>query len=311
VKEKYLWISLMVIAISWIMNFTYYQSKQLDEPIFLTHYYETQIYDVSHLTLYYLTNKNDPSHVTYVEIDGRQFYPQNSFSMWSENTPQYDQDFRHHFLKSVVIEFPKDSVPIKTGSNNVWSFEEMKVGFNDGRSITKNIGKVRMSHPKDVGKYLESRISSSSNQHRSEETLVALEPITIGAISVPFLEVEQDIEVKVNLDQEKLSVLDGLREGKDVPEWDRGSINEDWKDVKGIIVDDKLFPLTLDKHDWIKIMIYTNPNPPNVLDFSLNIKGTDANGKPFTGMTHVNERPYLEQKDVDEIIAAKKEEKTQ
>ena len=67
-RERYFWAAIGLIAISWIVNSLYAQSKQLKEPVFLDHYIETAMDDHNYITFYYLTNKNDRSRITYVEL---------------------------------------------------------------------------------------------------------------------------------------------------------------------------------------------------------------------------------------------------
>jgi hypothetical protein len=311
-KERFLWISVVIIAISWVMNYAFYQSKQLDQPIFLQHYLETQIYEDNQFTFYYLTNKRDISHVTYVEIDGKQFFPHHYSPMWSDNNiPHYEQEFRHHYLRSIMIQFPKNLMPIDAGAQKEWSFKEMEVGFSDRPSIKVNIGKVIFSPATSEEKLLESRVSSSSNQHRSDTAFAALNPVTIEDISVPFPEIEKDIEMKVNLDQEKLTALKGMGEGKDSPDWFHKNMEVEWKNVKGTSVSKEIFPFTLEKNDWLQITTFANPNRKSVFDFSIKIKGTTSDGNAFTSQAHINDRPYLGQKEVDEIIKEAKGGSTQ
>lgn len=309
-KERILWLSISLIILSTVLNYIYYQSKQLIKPIFLTHFYETENYDENQLTFYYLANKQDLSNVDYVEIDGIQFYPhtQDAFSMWSDNNPipQHEQEFRHHYLRSVTIQFPKHSVPIKDGSSKEWTFEKMEVGFNGLPPITADIGKVKFSPRKEHINFLESRMSSSSNQHRSDHSFVATEPITIEGIDMPFPELNEEIEIKVNLDQEKLKVLEGLRNGKEIPEWFNESLQSPWEHVEGLTVNEEIFPISLKQNDWIQISSYTNPELKSYHQFTLKVKGKTANGTDFTIRASISDQPYLEQNDVDKIISTMK-----
>ncbi|HYK71613.1 MAG TPA: hypothetical protein VEV44_00570 [Pseudoneobacillus sp.] len=305
-KSKYLWIFLGLIGISWIFNYTYYQYNQLDKPIFLKHYYVNEIYDENQLTFYYLTNKDDRSLINYVRIDGVDFYPQNQFGMWSNNIPPYVQEFRHHYLRSVTIPFSKQIIPIKDGSNMAWSFEDMEIGFSNQPPSMVNIGKVQFSPITNQERFLESRMSSSNNQHRSDESLVALESVIIEGFDIPFPELNDDIEVKINLNQKKLKELEDLRNGKEIPKWLNENMQADWNSVKGISIKEIPFPFTLEKNEWLNIMTFTNPEANNVIGLGLRMKGKTIDGKTFTSKTYISEQPYLEQKDVDEIIAESK-----
>ncbi|WP_174731559.1 hypothetical protein [Mesobacillus harenae] len=296
-KEKYLWAALIVILISWAGNYTYFQSKQLDEPIFLKHYSDSYyIKDgESMLTFYYLTNKQNPANVHYLRIDGHEFYPNNQGMSF-----HYDQEFRHHYLKSVMIPFPEHSLPIS--GDGTWTFESMEVGFDQYPPRTYDIGKVAFYPQQEAELPFDFRMSSGSSSHRSDTAFVATEKVTLEAIKIPFPEAADDLEVKLNLDQEKLKELDALQDGRDIPEWYDQSLHEDWNKIDGVIANDDFFPYSIEKDEWLRMMIYFNPERTSAFEFSLNLQGTTENGERFNIMAPINDFPSLEQKDVDELV---------
>ena len=302
-KEKILWIGVVAIVLSWIGNYLYFQSKQLDHPIFLEHYYETYLEDKeSTLTFYYLTNKKENVEVIDVIIDGVTVFPSSDgFFMWDSDTPQYVQEFSHHYLKSVRLELPK---PIEEGS---WTFEEITATFSNGQTVTADIGKVKVEEKMPYTNALESRFSSSNNQSSHEEQLVASQPLTIDSISLPFSQdISEDILVKINRNQEELK----KREAKiNNPDWLEEEPNMEWKDKDGVSILEGIFPFSLEKGERLGISMQLNPDRKRYFSLGVEISGTTEDGETYKRKAFIMDDPYLTQQAVDEIIAEEMEGK--
>jgi hypothetical protein len=307
-KEKILWIGLILVMISWAGNYFYFQSKQLEHPIFLDHYYEVYLQDETHLPFYYLSNKMDYSEVSYVLLDGIEVYPvsHDEFSIWPSHTPQFKQEFAHQYLKSVSLELPQSVIPLEEEKEDSWSFEEISVTFANGQTLTANIGKVNVYGKLLDEKAFESRISSGSNQHRSEEAMVATRPITVEAITLPFSEVlSEDVHMKVNLDQEKLKELNAIYQGGNAPDWFEDEQNLEWIEVEGMSINEEVFPLQLDKDDWMHLSMQFNPQRKSFLEFGVTILSKSDEGEPFIDKAFIIDHPYLTQQDINKIIEEK------
>jgi hypothetical protein len=307
-KEKHFLVVMVIVVISWISNYLYFQAKQLDQPIFLDHYYETYLQEENYLTFYYLINKQDSSEVTYALIDGLEAYPISVEGPWngSSNTRTFEQEFAHQYLKSVRLQLPKYDLPIAEGSDDVWSFEEITFVFSNGEMVTSDIGSVnvygRLVHP-DI---FDTRISSGSNQHRSDKSMVSTKPVIVEDITVPFSdEVSQDVLVKVNFEQEKLKELEPLKHGGNPPVWFEEESDLEWKKVSGVSINEDIFPFELKKDDWLKLSMKFNPNRKSYFEFGIEITGTTADVKKFMGKAPIIDHPYLTQQAVNEIIAEK------
>ncbi|WML44431.1 hypothetical protein [Neobacillus sp. PS3-40] len=303
-KEKHFWLAIFVILISWGGNYTYFLSKQLDEPIFLKHYYESYITKEgeAQLTFYYLVNKQSPINVQYVRIDGIEFYPIDDGSWTNPDIQQYDQEFKHQYLKSFTINFPRQSLPIAEGSTGPWTFEKMEVGFDTSTVMTVDIGKVNIFLEPQKKPPLEFRMGSSGNDHREEQEFAATEKVKIEDITTPFSELAKNVAIKVNSDQ--MNELDLLNKDKVLPAWFNDSMRKNWQETHGISLNETLFPFNLEKGEWMRLIMFINPNQHSYLQYSLKIHGTTASGHSFTSEIPITDHPYLEQKDVDEIIAA-------
>lgn len=307
-REKLFWFGMIIVVISWVGNYLYFQSKQLEQPIFLDHYYETYLQEDNYLTFYYLTNKQDPTQINYALIDGLEAYPISIDGFWNgaPNTPKFEQEFSHQYLKSVRLQLPKYDLPIEEGSDDVWSFEEITFAFSDGEMVTTDIGNVNVYGRLPNSDVFESRVSSSNNQHRSDNSMVAVKPATVEAITIPFSEeISQDVLVKVNTDQEKLKELEAMNQGGNPPDWFEGERDIDWENVSGVSIDEDIFPFELKKDDWLTLSMKFNPNRKSYFEFGIEINGKTAEGEPFMRKASIIDHPYLTQQAVSDIIAEK------
>jgi hypothetical protein len=310
VKERFLWAGLLLIFLSWIGNYAYFQSKQLDHPIFLEHFYEGLIGEEISFTFYYLTNKQAPAEVTHVQIDGVDMVnvlnDGQGFGVWQNTSrPTYVQEFRHHYLKSVTLQFNKDFIQLNDSEPSL-SFETMEVFFNNNQSsIVAEIGKVNLYRDDRQTDVFDSRMSSSSNQHRSEEAMVTREPIAIEEISTPFPEeLAGEVAVKVDLDQERLKELEPVKHGGEMPAWLEENRERKWEDTPGVPIEEKaLFPIKLNANEWMHLYMYFNPERTSYFEFGIHIKGKTESGNTFEQIAPIIDHPYLGQQDIDEIIA--------
>ncbi|MCH1626706.1 hypothetical protein [Fredinandcohnia quinoae] len=307
---KIFWAGILIVLIGWGGNFIYYESKQIEQPIFLDHYYEMHLNEEKvDITFYYLTNKKDTSSVNYVDINGVDAYPiSDDFSfVWVDtNTPQFEQEFSHQYLKSITVSIPSDSIPLENSRDEVWTFGEMDVFFSDGKTIHADIGKVAISKRRNIPGVLESRIGSSSNQGVSEQSFVATEPITINDILFPFPEdLSQELFVKIDLDHEKLKKLEQLMDNPDIPKWYQDDLNKNRDDAPGISISDNILPLELEKDDWVRLLMYTDQTRSSYFYFTFKIIGTSKEDEPFLIEVPIIDHPYLNEEKIKEIIASK------
>jgi hypothetical protein len=301
----------MIIFLSWIGNVAYYQSKQLDQPIFLNHFYEGFLREEKSFTFYYLTNKRDPAEVSHVQIDGVDMVnvinDGQGFGMWQDSSvPSFVQEFRHYYLKSVTLQFTKDFVQLNEDESGL-SFETMEVFFYDQSSMIADVGKVSFYQDDMSLNVFDSRMSSSSNQHRSEEAMVTREPITIEDVAIPFPEeITGEVAVKVDLDQDRLKELETVRHGGEIPAWFDENRDREWEEIPGISIEEnELFPLTLNANEWMHLYMYFNPERTSYYEFGIHIKGKTENGETFEQIAPIIDHPYLEQQDIDQLVAEK------
>lgn len=275
-KERYFWMALGLIAISWIANSLYAHSKQLKEPIFLDHYIETTLHVHNYITFYYLANKNDYSYINYIRLNDVEGFPQRDFFYTDTTTPHAIDTYKHQELRSITVELRSFN-----DRNDEQSFNEMVVFYSDGRSSTPSIGEV-IIHPKriyenDDTRALEQPSSGSSNDGSSWDTFRATELLAIEKIDFPF---NEPIEDRFNF------TISGKQTEKSL----------DSLELPIHLEKDKSMTLRVN----LKDKTFVNP-----FAFAIRISGTTEQGRPFTNYAHYNLFPYLTQDDVNRIIEEK------
>ncbi len=296
---------------SWVLNYVYFQSKQLSEPVFLDHYYVGYLDEMQSFTFYYLTNKQNTEEIAHVQIDGIESVIVKNEDQWfggwyDSSEPTYVREYRHHYLKSVTLEFYRDDISFNEHGSS-FSFETMEVFFTNDSSIIADVGKVDLNLANGQETAFESRMSSGSNQHRSEEAMVSKEAVIIEDIYVPLSEeIVDDIAIKVNYNQERLKDLDSLKTTGSLPEWLEKNRELEWGELPGFSFEaEDIYPIRLKTNEWLHLDMYFNPNHTSYFEFSVLIRGRSESGKPIQHRSPIIDHPNLEQQDIDKIIAVK------
>jgi hypothetical protein len=278
-RERYFWAAIALIAMSWVINSLYAQSKQLKEPVFLDHYIETAMDDHNYITFYYLANKNDRTRISYVELGELHGYPQNvNFIM--DHSPTNIDTYTHHVLRSVTVQLHDFGV----GRSDALTFDELTAYFADGVKTTRiisSIGEVIIFPERysilDESNALETPSAGSSNDGSSWVTFQANEPLIIEEVSFPFDEsIANRFTFSVKGKQNHTS-LDAL----DLP-----------------------IQMKKDGHLTFEIQL-RDRNFVNPFEFAVPISGKTEQGNPFTRYVMYHSYPYLTQEDVDRIIQEK------
>lgn len=325
-KEKYLWSGMLLVVLSWVGNYLYFESKQLDEPIFMEHFYEKALpirnddedsdyYESEgvQLTFYYLTNKYDPVEVVEVSIDGAEVYVDSGdfgyeFFGASEPIRNVVQDFRHHYLKSVTVvtrpETFEQGVP-----GDRWTFENMEVYFDNQDKMTANIGKVALFLNDSTPEILKQWMGSASNDGHNEDVFVSVKPLTVENISVPFEnEISDVFKAKVDIGLGDIELREDLEDGEDIPSWfDERSVV--WENTPGILLENAKFPFKMETDERLSLNMFLNPNRTSFLEFAPKITGTTESGESFVSYAGIIDHPYLTQHAIEQLIAEKEGEK--
>lgn len=283
-RERFLWIGISLIVLSTAGNYLFFQSKQLDEPIFLKHYYSQELESQDQegnieWTFHYLTNKQNPKTVQSTEVDGITGYPaqDQGITFWEEGEPQinFEQEYNHHYLVPVTIEIPAEQIPM---DNDSWSFESMHVTFSDQTDMNTKIGKIGLIDEAVSEDVFESSSASSSNDGEVITTLNVSKPIDVEEISVPFSDEIGD-EMAINI----------------------GEVNGKKHDIS----EEGVFPISFQEGESLRIQSQFSPNSSIYVDVEMGIKGETEDGDLFTRGFYVNDQPYFTQKEILDIIAEK------
>ncbi|MUV37760.1 hypothetical protein JNUCC1_01566 [Lentibacillus sp. JNUCC-1] len=287
-RERFLWIGIFVVVVSVAGNYMFFDSKQLDQPIFLDHYYTEEIYDLEgtvDLTFYYITNKQQPKRVAFVDIDGVEAYPvydQHGFFLNDEPQIHYVQEFSHYYIVPVTIEISADQIPIEAGSDETWMFETMHVTFSDREKVKASIGKTEIAHHQGSPDVFDFSSGSSSSDGTSETSVTVLQAANIEDVLIPFAdEISDELSVKIDVGMSRPD------EALDVSE--AGSL-----------------PLTVKKDDRLRVFTKVISDRTSFLELGLKIKGTIDNGEAFTENVYVNDMAYFPENEIADIIAEKK-----
>lgn len=301
-KTRLFWVTLSFIGVSWVLNSLYAYSKQLDAPIFLEHYIETVAQENNHLTFYYLTNKNDVSSISHVKIGDIMGYVEmnnfsyNFFDDFDSKINQDVQTFTHHALRRIDVKFHDFENIMKDG---LFSFKKMEVFFSDGSSMTVPIGEVIVYSTYRDTHFLEQRISSISNNDRSEFTYKVKEELAIQDITTNFEEILKDhLIVKIHSTNK-----DFTKEFANESFGD--SLHTDWETLPGTDIVDVEFPYKLEENDAFILNAQISPKFIGVLQAFVILSGITESGKEFTNYTGLNNPPYFEEKDINQFIKEK------
>ncbi|MDX1807570.1 MAG: hypothetical protein R3267_11150 [Paenisporosarcina sp.] len=285
-KKHWFWIGVIAITISWAANTWYFESKQIDAPIFLNHYIEESIGNPTFLTLYYITNKSDNKELQMVNMDGLLLYPQQHDEFLYINSDQLQQqnvhqEFIHHYVKKTTFEISKDLLSPKHLKDGI-DVKNIEAIFSESTLMNVPIGHIRLLPPVSDSKALHSESSSSSNDGSRIVAYTASERLTIEEIKKPF-EKEIGNEYKIEFIKHKSSPnqsANNTPKQQPITEW----------------------PLELEVNDVLITKIQFNLDSKNVLSPQLSIKGKTQSGKPFQIPVFNYGETYLEQEDINWYI---------
>ncbi|MGP4081252.1 hypothetical protein ACTWQL_15195 [Pseudalkalibacillus sp. R45] len=298
-RERYFWIAIILAVIIWTGNYTYLQSKQLDEPIFIKHYYEVSVEDRMPLEFYYLTNKGDHGTVNSISINGIHLYTSHDGFMFNQEGPLNKEEYIHHHLRSFKVDMYEEQLPVKKGSGNQWTFSEIIPSFSARADLNHavDIGQVKISGEPNREQPFKFQMSGSSSEHRSNFELSAQEGLLIEKVEIPLQEDYPGLlEVKINAPQ-----IEPAPVKKDLDD-NYGDLNRPWNNVIGTALPDIEFPIKIAKGDLVSFYAQINDDNTMYLRFNIWIKGKSLDGEAFELSLPIWDEPYLNQADINDII---------
>ncbi|MED4015069.1 hypothetical protein [Sutcliffiella cohnii] len=305
IKERYLWLFIILIFISAVGNYLFFQSKQINEPVFMKHYYVKEYMEEDpevRFSLYYLVNKHNPVTITSVRVDDsfHAYTANENFGFWHHsNQISYEQQFTHHYLMTSTLTVRLDSEIVM--NNPSFSFQEVTVHLSDGTTQTVNIGEIKI-HPimeRNETNVVEQRLSVSSNDHKRENFFIPLETIRINNVMSPFDEfLENKIKMKIDTDHDR--VLEAYRK------WNshhfRDFANQTWDQLPGAPLTKANMPISIDEGYWANITTITYQDFPSYIDFPIEVVGETESGNSFNFPIYMSDRPYWDQVQINELI---------
>jgi hypothetical protein len=280
-KIHWFWLALGAIVVSWMGNYIYFESRQLEHPILLRHYIEQTIEETTYLTLYYISNKNDYTNIQMITIDGVSVYPQDNTSFFIENTPQqaFHQEFNHHYLKQTMIEIPKDMLSeqqLKAGID----VEEIDVVFSNNDSLKMPIGHIRLMPNDSIDGPLTQISNSGGNDGVYQSVLQAKESLKMDEFVMPFEDaLSKDISITVETNNQKY-IMDSKNDVSNSGNW----------------------PIALETNEFLRTNIKINSTGNKVINLQMKWTGKTETGKSLHTYLLANKFPYLSQKDVNSYV---------
>lgn len=289
-KERWLWGGILLVILSWIGNTYYYQSKQIEHPIFLTHYYEKFDDQDENVSLYYLSNRKNPDLVHSIKIGDAIIYPVSQEQSKSVQNYKYQTIYSFTFDPKEIYDQTKKKGPI--------SFSKVTYTTANGKTYTAPIGKITLQTNNSRDHILESMVSSSTNDNyvsMSSDLFRVRQPMTLSEINLPYTELKKWVIVKVNTNQKE------LREELRIAQSD-SDFEDEPKQSYELLNETKKSSLIFKKKDLLSVAIGFKPHTPAYCNFTAKIQGT-SKGKPFVSETFVNSQPFLKEHDVAHIIS--------
>lgn len=285
-------ILVVITIISWGGNAFYFQSKQLEAPVFFKHYYE----EYRNPTFYYITNKNDPKIIQSITLqNGERLYPDSSNGFFN-NSPQPSTKARytHYVMAFTTFNLSNNQY------DNIEHRGEATVSFKDGSTITTDIGTLNYHKEQNVANpsVFERTMHASGNNDTESVTSRASENITINGLEFPRVELQEDISIKFETNQEELDLSETQQPG-----WLSEEKSEDWQRVEGVSYDESLFPISLQKGNWIKVHLHTQSSHYQAYSYYINMLGEKENGEQFRKPLYVSKvEPYLNEDELQDYL---------
>lgn len=195
-NRKTLFLAIIIIVVCLLINVIFCVLHTLKEPVFLEHYYEYLAYDGMSFNINYVTNYWDDSkvmNVTFPSLKDKKIYVFSQADQYSHSYNNYKMNKVH-----INLRMPNNKITPTV-------IEDAIIDFDNGKSITVNIGKIILYNnndekdEKDEKDLIHSVNSMSSNQNISSTTLEAVDSIQLTDIDYSMKDKMVDIVVnKIN-----------------------------------------------------------------------------------------------------------------
>jgi len=174
--SKFLWpIVVLLIAASWIGNVWYYQSMQLEKPIFLKHYMIINGNQSDRIELAYLENKKKGRKVTGIQLE--------ELPMLRFQIDPHPNSYRHQVLGKAYGEWrteeagQMEKVPV--------TIKEATVYYSEGQPEKVPIGEINVVWDQKES-LLEMSSSRGSTDGTGQYSVTVKQPLTLEQVDYSF-----------------------------------------------------------------------------------------------------------------------------
>ncbi|WP_028610068.1 hypothetical protein [Paenibacillus harenae] len=174
--NKLLWsIVLLLMTASWVGNVWYYQSMQLEKPVFLKHYMILNGNQSDWIELTYLENKKEGRKVTGIQLE--------ELPMLRFQIDPHPNSYRHQVLGKAYGEWRTEEAgqmvkaPVK--------IKEATVYYNEGQPEKVPIGEINVVWEKREG-LMETSSSRGSSDGTGQYSVTVKQPLTLEQVDYNF-----------------------------------------------------------------------------------------------------------------------------
>lgn len=276
-----IYVGAAIVLLCFIGNFAFFVTSQLEKPIMLKHYYYVPYTQGNIIRLHYIANRSDHSEIDWITIPGikGEFYSRG---------PQHGQTYSHYQLKTFFLELNEGVL-----DEHSLSFNQVIAHLSNGESMTMDVGEITLYRWTD--QVLQSQSTGSSSDSIGYHILKTDRDIEISGLEIPYAEeLERSLSLKINNNQVEV----------------RQYLNQDGSDPfqdNGNPLSNELFPIMMKKNELLSIRYHftfqkNNPARFNYYEIRASLDGQESSGHAFTDYFPLSYQPYLEDKDLREII---------
>ncbi len=297
-----LYIGILIIVVSSIINITYLSNLRLDEPVFFKHYYEMLLSKNNNgiIDFYYLTNADDNKRIVEIYfpyINGnKDFIVRNSI----------DMNYKYYNVKKFEVIMPLN-LDTYSQLGEELNLRDAVVYFSNGNSIKADLGKIIIKKDDNNKKnYLDNVMTSASSNNTSKCIFKVKEPIIINSITTNLLdETKGQIKMKIVADDSNdIELIEDLHGNN--PEKHELELNKKNKEeVESIVFEDIKLPIPVKSmlNVYTEFNINEKDKQFNFYRVLLTINYETMNGeKGIKRLLNVNYNPFFTDENIRNFL---------
>ncbi|MEI4770725.1 hypothetical protein WAX74_13945 [Psychrobacillus sp. FJAT-51614] len=293
-RKNWFWGVISIILVSWVVNFIYFQSKQLEKPVMLNAYLDIPTRDYTNLSLHYITNKKDIIELQSLSIGDQSFFNERNFIFPGFENPtaqSFKQEFTHHYLKEAMFSFGEED--IKNFQEEIKNNNEVYATFTNGQTVPVNVSKLDFTPYKTSDEAFIKGSGYNYTGNSRAEFLHINVPVNMEAFELPKA-IQQDIDIKLMVWKDASEHSPIIRE----------DASKEWENLNAPLYTEVKWPLQLNAGDSIGIFFHTKEDSKDVKTISLiqDWTGEDADGNQIKHVINIISNPILTQDQVTAIV---------